>query len=129
MRKYDAITMFRKVGCGNVYCIFSENDGDFYNLIIKGDMAREAPCGEAWFNSLAAVLTYSLRRSIAEGNAKNAIVRHLLNHRCNMVIPTKDHSGLSCTHSIGLMVLEYLKARTDEIEKEKEVNQQEVQVK
>lgn len=117
MRCYDAITMFRKVGCGNVYCIFSERDGEFYNLIIKGDMAREAPCGESFFNSIAAILTYSLRRSISEGNAKDAVAKHILGHRCNMYVPNKEKIQ-SCPDAIGRMVLEYLKARTDEIEKE-----------
>ena len=123
MRVYDSITMSRAVGCGRVYCIFTEDDGEFYNLIIKGDNAKEAPCGEAFMNAIASVLTYSLRRSLWEGNTQKAIVRHLLNHRCNMAVPNKDHIT-SCSDAIGKMVLEYLKARNlDEIEKEKETAQ------
>ena len=117
MRKYDSITMFRKVGCGNVYLIINEEDGAFYNLIIKGDMCREAPCGESWFNSLASILTYALRRSIWEGTTQKAIVKHLLNHRCNMAIPNQEHIT-SCSDAIGKMVLEYLKARNLDEEKE-----------
>lgn len=110
MRTYEAITMFRKVGCGSVYCIFNEEEGEFYNLIIKGDNAKEAPCGESWFNSLGAILTYALRRSLWEGTAQRALVKHLLNHRCQVVIPNKEHI-VSCSDAIGRMVLEYLKAR------------------
>lgn len=110
MRVYDSITMFRKVGCGNIYCIFNEQDGEFYNLIIKGDNTREASCGESWFNALAAVLTYALRRSLYEGTAQRALVRHLLNHRCQVVVPNSEHV-VSCSDAIGKMVLEYVKAR------------------
>jgi hypothetical protein len=71
-------------------------------------------------NAIASILTYALRRSLWEGNTQKAIVRHLLNHRCNMAIPNKEHIT-SCSHAIGVMVLEYLKARgLDEIEKEQE---------
>jgi thiazole synthase ThiGH ThiG subunit len=110
MRVYDAITMQRKIGCGNIYCIFNEKEGEFYNLIIKGDNAKEAPCGESWLNSMAAILTYALRRSMWEGTAQKAIVKHLLNHRCQVVVPNSEHI-VSCSDAIGRMVLEYLKAR------------------
>jgi len=115
MRTYDAITMTRKVGCGNIYCIFNEKEGEFYNLIIKGDNAKEAPCGESWLNAMAAVLTYALRYSISAGHSKRAIVKHLLNHRCQVVVPNEDHI-VSCSDAIGKMVLEYAKAREVEDE-------------
>lgn len=118
MRNHESLTMFRKVGCGNVYCIFSENDGEFYNLIIKGDMARNTPCGESWLSAIASVLTYALRKSLWEGTAQKAIIKHLLNHRCNMAVPNIDHIT-SCSDAIGRMVLEYIKSRgLDEIETE-----------
>lgn len=120
IRVYDAMTMHRKVGCGNIYCIFNEKDNDFYNLIIKGDNARETPCGESWLNAMAAILTYALRRSVWENNTKKAIIKHLLNHRCNMIVPNKEHI-VSCVDAIGRMVLEYIKARgLDEIEEKGE---------
>ena len=128
MRVYDSITMHRKVGCGNIYVIFNEEEGAFYNLIIKGDNAKESPCGESWMNAMASILTYALRRSVWEGNAQQAIVKHLLNHRCNMVVANHEHIT-SCSDAIGRMVLEYLKARNlDEIEKEKEADLQKTTV-
>ncbi len=110
MRVYDAITMSRKVGCGSIFVIFNEDEGEFYNLIIKGDNAKESPCGESWMNAVAAILTYSLRRSMWEGNAQQAIVKHLLNHRCQKIVPNEEHI-VSCADAVGKMVLEYIKAR------------------
>src|SRR5574343_1348066 len=110
MRTYDSMTMYRTVGCGNIYCIFNELEGVFYNLEIKGDHAKETQCGESWFNTMASILTYALRRSVDEGNTKNAIIKHLLNHRCSMVVPNKEHI-VSCADAIGRMVSEYAKSR------------------
>ena len=123
MRVYESLTFYRKCGCGNVYLIVNEDEGAFYNIIIKGDTAKELPCGESWFNSLSAILTYALRHSLWEGTSNKAIVKHLLNHRCNN--PMRDWKTkevvTSCSHIIGQMLLEYIKSRgLDEIEKEKE---------
>lgn len=119
-RVFEAMTMSRKVGCGNIYCIFNEDEGSFYNLIIKGDNAKEAPCGEAWLNAMAAILTYALRQSLWEGTTQKALIKHLTGHQCAMYVPNKEHIK-SCTDAIGKMVLEYIKSRgLDEIEKEKE---------
>jgi hypothetical protein len=116
MKDFDAITLYRKVGCGNLYVIINEEEGAFVSLVIKGDLARETPCGESWFNALGAILTYALRRSVWEGTTKRAIIKHLCGHRCNTVIPNKDHI-LSCSDAIGQCVLEYIKSRgLDEIE-------------
>lgn len=120
MKEFESITIHRKIGCGNIYCIFVENDGDFMYLIIKGDNAKEAPCGEVWFSAMGRILTYALRRSIYEGDSKRAIVKQLLNNRCNMIIPNAEHI-VSCPDAIGKMVLEYLKARgVDEEETQEE---------
>jgi len=121
-REYDALTMHRKVGCGSVFVIINEVEGVFYNIIIKGDNAKETPCGESWLNAMAAILTYALRQSIWEGTAQEAIVKHLKNHRCSMAVPNKEHI-VSCSDAIGRCVLEYLKARgLDEEEKSTQQN-------
>jgi hypothetical protein len=120
MKDYEAITMSRRVGCGSIYLIINENEGAFYNLVIKGDMCREAPCGESFFNALSRILTYALRHSLWEGTTQRALVKHLLSNRCNMAVPNQEHI-VSCSDAIGRMVLEYLKARNlDEEEKTKE---------
>lgn len=116
MKDFDSITMHRKIGCGSIYVIFNEDEGAFSSLTIKGDNVKETPCGESFYNSLAAILTYALRRSVWEGTTKRAIVKHLCGHRCNVAIPNKDHI-ISCSDAVGKCVLEYIKARgLDEIE-------------
>jgi hypothetical protein len=123
MRTYESITMSRKIGCGSIFCIFNEESGEFYNLIIKGDNAREAPCGESWLNAMGAILTFALRRSLWEGTAQKALIKHLMNHRCHKIIPNEDHI-VSCSDAIGKMVLEYVRSRgLDEIEEKKEVEE------
>jgi len=120
MKTFDSITMSKKVGCGNLYVIFVEEEGAFNRMFIKGDNAKESMCGESWMNSMASILTYALRHSVWEGNTKKAVVKHLLNHRCAMATANEEHI-VSCSDAIGRCVLEYLKARNlDEIEKEKE---------
>jgi len=119
-RVYEALTMRKRVGCGNIFIIINEIEGAFYNIIIKGDNAKSSPCGESWQNAMAAVLTYALRQSIWEGTTQRAIVKHLKNHRCSIIIPNQEHI-VSCVDAIGKCVLEYLKARgLDEEEKEKD---------
>jgi len=117
MKVFESLTFCRRVGCGNIYLIINEDEGAFYNLQIKGDMCKEAPCGESWFNAMARVLTYALRNSLWEGTTQKALVKHLLNNRCNNVIVNKDHI-VSCADAIGRMILEYLKARNLHEEKD-----------
>ena len=120
MRAFESMTMHRKVGCGNIYCIFVEDENAFHRLIIKGDNAKEAPCGESWLNAMASILTYALRQSLWEGTTQRAVVKHLLNHRCQMAVPNQEHI-VSCSDAIGRCVLEYIKSRgLDEIEEQKE---------
>lgn len=107
--KFDNnITIAKPVGCGTIYCIFTERGDSFNRLFIKGDMAKSCPCGESWLNSLAALLTFSLRRSIWEGTTNKAIVKHLMFQRCPSAVANKDHI-VSCADAIGRCVLEYLK--------------------
>lgn len=107
---FEALTLSKKIGCGTLYCIFNEEEGGFYNIIIKGDNSKETPCGESFMNSTSALLTYALRQSLWDGTAHEALVKHMLGHRCNKYVPNRDHIQ-SCTDAIGKMVLEYLKSR------------------
>jgi thiazole synthase ThiGH ThiG subunit len=107
MKEYKTITIHKVVGCGAIYCIFTEDDGAFHKLFIKGDTAKETPCGESWFQSLSKLLTFALRRSLWEGTTKEAVIKQLLGQRCNKVLPNKEHT-VSCADAIAKAVLQYL---------------------
>lgn len=119
MKDYESLTITKEVGCGNVYLIFTEDEHLFHKLFIRGDMAKECPCGESFLNAIAKLLTYALRRSFEEENVKEAIIKQLLGHRCSMIIPNKEHI-VSCSDAIAKAVLEYAKSRGWIEENEKE---------
>ena len=110
MKDYPTITISKPVGCGTIYCLFAEDEDTFYKLFIRGDMARECPCGEAWLNSIAKLITFALRRSIWEGSTKEGVIKQLLGQRCPSAIANKEHI-LSCPDAIARAVLEYSKSR------------------
>lgn len=117
MIEYTTTTIHKTVGCGSIYCLFLEREGAFHKMFIRGDCVKETPCGESWFSSIAKLLTYALRRSIWEGNTKEAIVKQLLGHRCNMATPNKEHI-VSCPDAIARAVLQYMEMTgLDEISK------------
>lgn len=118
MKDYPSTTFSKVVPCGNIYCIFAEEADTFHRLTIKGDMARSCDCGEAWFNSIAKLLTYAMRRSIWEGNTKEGIIKQLLGQRCPSYRVNKERI-LSCADAIARAVMEYSKSR-DLINEEKE---------
>lgn len=108
MKDYPTLTIKKQVGCGSVYTIFLEESGAFKRIMIRGDMCKEAPCGSSWFDALAAILTFSLRRALWEGTVDKGIIKHLKNHRCNMALPNKEHIS-SCPDAIGKAVEQYLR--------------------
>lgn len=107
---YQSITINKKVPCGNIYCIFDESENTFHRLTIKGEMAKNSPCGESWLNAIAKLITFSMRRGIWEGNVKRGIIKQLLGQRCPSYIPNREHI-LSCSDAIARCVLEYSKSR------------------
>jgi len=121
MKDYETVTITKMVGCGHIYCLFLEEEDTFHKLFIKGDMTKDTLCGESWFNSIAKLLTFALRRSSWEGNTKRGIVKQLLNQRCPNAIVNKDRT-VSCADAIARAVLEYAKSR-DWIQEEKEAQE------
>jgi hypothetical protein len=123
MKDYPTITISKWIPCGNIYCLFLEEDDSFHRLTIKGDMAKECLCGESWLNSIAKLLTYAMRRSIWEGNTKDGIIKQLLGQRCPSYVSNKEHI-LSCSDAIARCVLEYSKSRDLINEEEKTTTQE-----
>ncbi len=106
-----SLTYCRRVGCGNLFIIFIEHHNDNFNkLLIRGDMSKETPCGNSWFWGLAKILTFAIRRALSEGNdtMERALIKHMLNHRCNAAYVGTD---LSCLDAIAKAVKEYLKEK------------------
>ncbi len=122
MKDYPSVTFSKVVPCGNIYLIFAEEDDTFHRLTIRGDMAKTCPCGESWLNSIAKLITYSMRRSIWEGNTKEGIIKQLLGQRCPSYRVNKEKI-LSCADAIARCVLEYSKSR-DLVNEEEKVTQQ-----
>ena len=104
----DAQTHHVPCGCGNIYVIINSN-GDFHSVTIKGAMAKEAPCGEAWFNAMGAILTFALRRAIKEDEDAlyRGIIKQLKNQNCNMTTAARK----SCVHQIATVIEKYFKGR------------------
>ena len=111
MKDYKTTTISKKVGCGRIFCLFLEDDGVFYKLFIKGNHAKETACGESWFCAIAKLITYSMRRSIWEGNTKEGIIKQLLGQRCSMAIADPKEHVVSCSDAISKCVLKYCKMR------------------
>jgi len=122
MKTFDTITLTKEVPCGAIYCLFLEEDDSFNRLFIKGDMAKTCPCGESWFNAIAKLITYAMRRSIIEENTKEGIIKQLLYQRCPSYRANKEHIQ-SCSDGIARCVLEYCKSRDLVNEEEKETLQ------
>ena len=109
-----SLTYCRKVGCGNLFIIFIEHhNGNFHKLLLRGDMSKETPCGESWFWGLARILTFAIRRALSEGEdaLEQALVKHMMNQRCNMCFVGTD---LSCMDAIAKAVREYIKSKRKE---------------
>ena len=109
----DAQTHHVPCGCGNIYVIINSN-GDFHSITIKGSMAKEAPCGEAWFNAMSGILTFALRRAIKEDEDAlyKGIIKQLKNQACN----NQTVVAKSCVHQIATVIEKYFKGRKREEE-------------
>lgn len=104
-----SVTLAQRVGsCGTIYCIFVEGtEGEFKRLFIKGAMGKNTPCGEAWLEPIAKILTFALRRSLFEGSVDRGIIRQLRGVRCNNIAPNGDHIT-SCPDAIAKILTRYL---------------------
>lgn len=112
MKDYKTISISKKVGCGEIYCLFLEDEGAFHKLTIRGDMARQTPCMTSWFDPMGRLITFSLRRGIWEGTVEKGILKHLINEndKCSCYVPNKDHIS-SCADAIGKALRQYLKLK------------------
>ena len=105
---YKITTICKKVGaCGNIYCLFLEDEDAFHKVQIKGDIGK-MPCGRCWLEAMARILTYALRRGLWEGSTDQGIIKQLKGIRCNSLPANAEHIT-SCSDAIGKALDEYLK--------------------
>lgn len=98
--------------CGSIYLIIDERGGKFFRLGLKGSMTKECPCGAAWLDSMAGILTFGLRRAFAiedreerHGDLFIGIIKQLKNQRCN----NESVVAKSCVHQISDVLSKYIK--------------------
>ncbi len=67
-----------------------------YIKIYSGN--KDNDCGGSFFECMADLLTFSLRR--AKGDETKAIIKAMRHHKCNKMSPNKEHIT-SCVDAIG----------------------------
>ena len=103
-----SVTIRKKVGCGKIYCVFVEHkNGKFYKLHITGDMTRNTPCGNSWFE-IGKILTFCMRRGFEENNLYDAIINHLKYVNCDKASVATEKS---CISAIAACMEEYAKTK------------------
>ena len=121
--EYETISISKKVGCGDICCMFEEDEKTFHKLTIVLHGTRETlkcphcdkeiegeykHCEDIWFVIASKIITYGLRRGIWEGTIERGLLKHLINKtfKCKRYIPNKDHI-CSCPDAIGEIITKY----------------------
>ena len=106
MKTQNSKTYMKWTPCGNLYItIVYKNDRKTGNKEYAIDYIRvyhsnrENNCGGSFFESLADMLTFAVRRA-GEKKDKQAIIKNLIGNRCNKVVANKEHI-VSCSDAIG----------------------------
>jgi hypothetical protein len=104
--------------CGNIYTTitFKDDEPNRVDYIRISGCSKENECGGSWFETLADTLTFCVRR-IRNTHEADAICKNLRQHRCNKIIPNREHIT-SCADAIGRVLEEVLK-RPDEVSTKK----------
>jgi hypothetical protein len=121
--EYESLSINKKVGCGEVCCIFEEDEKAFHKLRIILNGAKEfvkcphckkeiegeyKHCEEIWFDIAAKIITFGLRRGIWEGTIESGLIKHLINKtfKCKRYTPNRENI-CSCPDAIGESVSKY----------------------
>jgi hypothetical protein len=123
----DSITLTQKCGCGNIYIRIWEPEGQFQRVFIQGSISKTQDCGYSWMEAMAGIITFSLRRAIAEALSgpevdsepiESGIIKQLKYQGCN--------KKPSCAHGIAKALEKYLSMR-GWIDEKEEVTKQEAE--
>ena len=105
---YKSKTYRKPTGCGNIYITVTFRDEapekiEFIRIIGSGSNN----CGGSFYESLSDMLTFSIRR-IRNQYEADSIVKNLRHHRCNKIIPNRNHIT-SCSDAVGQVLHQVLK--------------------
>ena len=111
---YKSTTYRKPTGCGHIYIsiIYKNDEPEKIELIRIQGCTKTNDCLNSNLESISDLLTFSIRR-IRNIHEARAIVKSLKNHRCNRVIPNKDHIT-SCVDAVGRTLEEVLKTKEKE---------------
>jgi hypothetical protein len=107
LNENKSITYSHKTACGQLYMTFVYKDDEKLDyVLIEGEGGE---CGKAFCNSMADMLTFSLKRiRPSYENEISAIIKNFIGHRCN-----KQFVGVtSCPDAIGQILKKVLNDKT-----------------
>ena len=111
---------YRRLGgnCGHIYVtlVFKNDKPNRIDYIKLQGCTKTNDCGGTFMDSLSDILTFAVRR-IRNKFEADAIIKALSYHRCNRIVPNKDHTT-SCVDAIGQVLKEVLIKDAEEKEKE-----------
>ena len=83
MEEQKSTTYCEVVGCGHLYIVITEENGQLDRIFLYGDMSRNSDCGGSWFDLVGRLLTYSLRRTFTSDELLYGVLEQLEAQRCN----------------------------------------------
>ena len=106
------MTFRKETGCGYIYITIAfkfDDPNKVEFLRIAGQGVND--CGASFYESLADMTTFAIRRIRNEHEAR-AIIKNLRYHRCNRYTPNKDRIT-SCSDAVGQVLQKILIKEND----------------
>lgn len=97
--KFPSKTYKKFTACGNLYITIVTNLDSKVEFIRISGNTKELDCGASFFETLSDMITFSVRR-IRNQYEADSIIKNLRYHRCNKIVPNKEHI-VSCSDAIG----------------------------
>jgi len=112
-------TWQKKTACRNVYLsvVYRDDDHSKIDYIKIYGVARSNSCGCSYLESIADLLTLSLRRiDVSKKSEARLLVKSLRDHRCNKAhMANPKERTLTCVDAVGRALQEALEVSEDEL--------------